>query len=34
VSQVSSPVIPSPDGKHLAFLRYNFGNNAWVLEGF
>jgi len=26
--------IPSPDGKHLAFLRYNFGNNAWVLEGF
>jgi hypothetical protein len=33
VSQVSSPGIPSPDGKHLAFLRYNFGN-AWVLEGF
>lgn len=26
--------IPSPDDKHLAFLRYNFGNNAWVLEGF
>jgi DNA-binding winged helix-turn-helix (wHTH) protein/Tol biopolymer transport system component len=26
--------IPSPDGKHLAFLRYNSGNNAWVLEGF
>src|SRR5580704_623218 len=25
--------IPSPDGKHLAILRYNFGNNAWVLEG-
>jgi len=26
--------IPSPDGKHLAFLRYNSGNNAWALEGF
>jgi Tol biopolymer transport system component len=26
--------IPSPDGKHLAFLHYNSGNNAWVLEGF
>jgi DNA-binding winged helix-turn-helix (wHTH) protein/Tol biopolymer transport system component len=26
--------IPSPDGKHLAILRYNFGNNAWVLESF
>ena len=26
--------IPSPDDKHFAFLRYNFGNNAWVLEGF
>jgi hypothetical protein len=26
--------IPSPDGRHLAFLRYNFGNNAWMLEGF
>jgi hypothetical protein len=26
--------IPSPDGKHLAFRRYNFGNNANVLEGF
>jgi hypothetical protein len=26
--------IPSPDGKHLAFRRYNFGNNAYVLEGF
>jgi hypothetical protein len=26
--------IPSPDGKHLAVLRSNFGNNAWVLEGF
>jgi len=26
--------IPSPDGKHLAFLRFNSGNNAWVLEGF
>jgi hypothetical protein len=26
--------IPSPDDKHLAFLRYNFDNNAWVLEGF
>ena len=25
--------IPSPDGKHLAFLRYNFGNNAYMLEG-
>ena len=26
--------IPSPDDKHLTFPRYNFGNNAWVLEGF
>lgn len=26
--------IPSPDGKHLAFLRFNSGNNAWELEGF
>ena len=26
--------IASPDDKHLALLRYNFGNNAWVLEGF
>jgi len=26
--------IPSPDGQHLAFLRYNSGNNAWMLNGF
>ena len=26
--------IPSPDGKHLAFLRFNSGNNAWMLNGF
>jgi len=26
--------IPSPDGKHLAFLRFNSGTNAWELEGF
>ena len=26
--------IPSPDGKHLAFLRFNSSNNAWELEGF
>jgi hypothetical protein len=26
--------IPSPDGKHLAIMKYNYGNNAWMLEGF
>jgi hypothetical protein len=26
--------IPSPDGKHLAFLHSTSGNNAWMLEGF
>ncbi len=26
--------VPSPNGKYLAFLRSNSGNNAWVLEGF
>jgi Tol biopolymer transport system component len=26
--------IPSPDGKHLAYLHSTSGNNAWMLEGF
>jgi Tol biopolymer transport system component len=26
--------IPSPDGKHLAFLHSVSGNNAWMLESF
>jgi Tol biopolymer transport system component len=26
--------IPSPDGKHLAFLHSVPGNNAWILESF
>ena len=26
--------VPSPNGKYLAFVRSNSGNNAWVLEGF
>jgi len=26
--------IPSPDGRHLALLRLNSGNNAWMLNGF
>jgi Tol biopolymer transport system component len=26
--------IPSPDGKHLAFLHSVSGNNAWILESF
>jgi len=26
--------IPSPDGKHLAFLRHNSGDNAFILEAF
>ena len=26
--------IPSPDGKHFAIMKYNYGNNAWMLEGF
>ena len=26
--------VPSPDGKHLAFLRFGSGNNAWMLNGF
>ena len=26
--------IPSPDGKHLAYLHSTSGNNAWMLDGF
>jgi len=26
--------IPSPDGKHLAWIQYNSGNNAWTMENF
>jgi Tol biopolymer transport system component len=26
--------VPSSNGKYLAFVRYNSGNNAWVLERF
>lgn len=26
--------VPSPDGQHLAFVQYNPGNNAWLLENF
>jgi Tol biopolymer transport system component len=26
--------IPSPDGRHLAFLEYTTTNNAWMIENF
>jgi DNA-binding winged helix-turn-helix (wHTH) protein/Tol biopolymer transport system component len=26
--------LPSPDGRHLAFVQYNPANNAWLLENF
>jgi hypothetical protein len=26
--------IPSPDGKHLAYLHSTSGNNAWMFDGF
>jgi len=26
--------VPSPNGQHLAFVQYNLGNNAWLLENF
>jgi hypothetical protein len=26
--------LPSPDGKHLAYLHSRTGNNAWMLESF
>ena len=26
--------VPSPDGRHLAFLEWNSVNNVWMLEGF